>query len=153
MPRLSDKDYPATRRYLLDTHGWMYELNLDDVLAVARFFVPTKSFTDAEALTHRRTVTAADPSLPNRVGKIVKKPRTFPSSVDREIARAVVVPEPGPTLVGPKAREKVLRVIPVRRAAPDLHKLARVVEMMARPLEREGDWDGFALQRDHDTAA
>lgn len=135
MPRLSSKHHLAARRSLCEVRSWLYELDPDDVVAVSRFFAPTKHFTEAEALAHRRTVTAKDPSLPHRVGKIMRKRHVEASLVEKEIARATDTATPAPIAIGRPGHEQQLIVRAVRRPGVDVRQLAQIfIQDMRKPV-------------------
>jgi hypothetical protein len=135
MPRLSNKDYLATRLAFRDVDAWLHALDLDDFIAVHRFFAPAKQFTDEEALAHRRAVTAKDPSLPHRVGKILRKQPVKASVAEQQVAREVGAGAGAPVAVGSAGREQQLIVRGVLRPEIDLRKLAQIISLdMRKPV-------------------
>lgn len=135
MPRLSDTQYLATRLALRDADAWLHRLDLDDLLVVHRFFAPTKPFTDDEALAHRQVVTANDPSLPHRSGKILRKQPVETTALEKEVARATDTAWAEPITIRRPGHEQRIVVRGVRRPEVDLRKLVRLIEQdMRKPV-------------------
>lgn len=152
MSRLSTKDYLATRLALRDADVWLHSLELDDFIAVHRFFAPTKPFTNEQALAHRRAVTTKDPSLPHRVGKILRKQPTKASALDQEVVRSVGLKAPAPESVGRAGHEQDLIVRGVRRPEVDLRQLAQIfIQDMRKPVGER--LIGRVQEQDQDEAA
>lgn len=152
MPRLSSKHYLTARLALRDADVWLHALDIDDFIAVHRFFAPTKQFTDEQALAHRRAVTAKEPSLPQRVGKILRKQPAKSSVAEQHVARDVGAGGEAPVAIRSAGREQQLTVRGVLRREVDLRKLAQIISLdMRKPVgERLID---RVQRRDQDEAA
>jgi len=77
MPRLTNSDYLLYRAELAALFEEQVPvqvfLSYRDQLVLHDYFAPTQELTDAEAIAHRLAITQANPSLPNRAGKILRQ--------------------------------------------------------------------------------
>lgn len=115
MPRLTNLHYLAIhtvlRRYWLTDKADFGYLTLNDQSALHDFYRPADNLTDAALITHRKTITAQQPSLPSRAGKAVG---AFSAVVSAEV-------EP-PARITVTEHKRTLSVRAVRRPQPDLAK-------------------------------
>ena len=136
MPRLTNKDYLA-RHAVLRTH-WLKHQDLYAVVSVSLqwdihpFYQPAKDLADSELIRHRATVTAEEPSLPNRASKAAQ--RLFeiyglakdaagddPEKLTRLIRAA------GQASTAPAKAGHSVRVTTVATPEPDYERLASAV--------------------------
>ncbi|WP_111036468.1 hypothetical protein [Curtobacterium sp. MCBD17_019] len=136
MPRLSSSQYLATRRSLFA--DWFLKIPVlshlpyAEQLTLHEFFAFTKHLNDTEALAHRRAATAADPSLPHRAGKVMKRFDRL-STIDWEAERRKQA------ATGQKpSGHKVIHGL--ARPEPGLDRIARsIAERIVHEIEEEQD--------------
>lgn len=79
MPRLTNQRYLAQRAWLLalfepsSRFRFTAKPSISDQQTVVDFYGLTSHRTDQQALEHRRKVAMADPSLPSRAGKALRR--------------------------------------------------------------------------------
>lgn len=135
MPRLSYSRYLTDRFDLLA--DWRAKLSilgcltsLDQHLLHA-YFAFTKQLNEKEALTHRKTATTADPSLPQRAGKAMKRLR-IAQSIEWAPIRPISIR---------RGSSRLLSVRAVLRPEPDLDAIAGTVLSLAIDLARREEAD------------
>lgn len=120
MPRLTDRDYLFLRSYLYEvwqTRRQAFALiSPRDQYYLHRYFNLSDEMSDTDALTHRKAITAFQPSLPQCAGRALK------------------------CLADPKALRgttgaKRIVLYPLIRPEPDIGKLARALLGTARKLD------------------
>lgn len=82
MTRLTSSTYRShhhkLKRTWFITNPYAFTLlSPTEQMALHDFYVPTKALSDAELKTHRETVSAADPHLPQRAGKAFARIQPF----------------------------------------------------------------------------
>jgi hypothetical protein len=141
MPRLNNTNF-------LKAHHWLRQLWLEDIGNYAQlyppdqtelhlFFCPSKDWSDDKLIEHRQIMSKADPSLPQRAGRALKR---------FELVRAGELAYLPPVHVTPaKGRQRGhnISVRVVMRPEPDLQRLARALlqltpEQIAKLKRGEG---------------
>ena len=98
-------------------------------------FCPSKDWSDEKLLGHRRVMSKADPSLPQRAGRVVKR---FERAQAGEV---VYVPPVYEAPVRSRERSHAISVRGVRTPEPDLPRLVRAIIRMADEQDRrDDDW-------------
>ena len=157
MPRTRSIDHAHRHRLLRGL--WLFVPSIYSTLLptqqweVHRLYVPDRFFQDEELLAHVRRLTAADPSLPNRVGKHWRRisqlyewacknadgPEDW-RGIHRALVRARLMGQVSLGTVPKPSRRKtgyVIRVATIARPEPDYDKLAHAFSELAQ-LIREG---------------
>lgn len=131
MPRLTDPTYLQTCHELRD--AWdsdstaFFLLTATDQWVLHDFFCPSEALRDAELVGHRRQVTVADPSLPQRAGRALAKLRVKQERV-REFAAL-----PRPSRRGTKrSKDYEIRLFAEVQPELDPKTFARIIMQMAR---------------------
>jgi hypothetical protein len=130
MPRLSTFHYLAVHDRLRQLclavpTGLAYYLAPNDQLLIHQFFVPLQALTRTELLLHRKTVSAEQPSLPQRAGRALAK---FEAQIDAAVTRDHAAIRPTETSVRHRrTRVDNASVRVVLKVPPDLHALARAL--------------------------
>jgi len=129
MPRLTNTHYLITRKWLtelwLSDPGAWASTSPEDQRLLHDYFEPSIPLSPEQALAHRWQVTVAQPSLPQRAGRALKR---FRRVVQGELSW---VPEP---VVSPRRGRQAQHAISVRSVLqphPDPAKLARIVISVA----------------------
>jgi hypothetical protein len=129
VPRLSNKDY--LERHVRLKQLWQRHQSAFSVLSYAqqielhRFFVPGKELTEAQLRAHRTSVTAQEPSLPNRASKLYMRLLSQRSTGTLVTAKAAA------------GGHRQIRVRSIARPEPDIRKLARAFVALAEQLHAE----------------
>lgn len=137
MSRLSNAPFLAA-------HHWLRQLWLADLSSYAQvserdqielhlYFCPSKDWSDDKLLEHRRIISKADPSLPQRAGRSLQR---FKRAQAGEVVYAPRVYE---SPARGRQRGYAITVRGVRTPEPDLHKLARAVIRMTEERDRHED--------------
>lgn len=128
MPRLIDSTYLSQRELLKRewTHsdGHFARLSFADQHALHAYYLPSKNLSDQESLEHRRSVTIAQPSLPQRAGK------SFAHFIN-----ALTAPQPKPVITPYRQRRRgpyQVRAAGLIRPDVDFDKIARVLLEVAQ---------------------
>jgi len=142
MPRLTNADYLLYRSELFlvwDDMNVFGRLSAQDQWILHGYFVPTKQISAEEAIAHRKAVSRAIPSLPNRAGKVMRKVQLLQSIDWIKVARP-------PQDAGP--RHLTLRSIV--RPEPDLDQIARsMISLAIEAAERGTRLPGEPPSDDH----
>ena len=125
MSRLTTKQYLAARTWLAELWfediGHWSQIDTADQRVLHDYFDPTITLSEEETLAHRRTVTAADPSLPQRAGRALHRFRRVMAGELALVPMVYVSPAHGRT----KAHS--ISVRSVLRPTPDYERLARAL--------------------------
>lgn len=142
---MTDKEYLVRREFLVDAwnffRGVFTAVSYNQQLEVHRFFQPYKELTDEEALVHRKKISAEEPSLANRAGKlyllIEAEAHRLRSQLENE-------PPQDPTKrvrVGTHRGNREVRVVPLAKPKVDAMKMAEALLTLVDdwPVKKRGD--------------
>jgi hypothetical protein len=165
VPRLTNKEYLA-RHKVLRTF-WIKYQDLYAVVSVPlqwdihRFYQPAKDMTDPELTQHRATVTAEEPSLPNRASKAAQRlfnvfhqAKAVAGTDSEKLVR--FIRSAGQASTAPAKVGSGVRVTTVATPEPDYDRLASALMALAellpatelKKLEEEGRKIRAKLRRD-----
>ncbi|WP_148043351.1 hypothetical protein [Flexivirga caeni] len=133
MPRLTNHTYLHIHHKLRElwvTHPQTLSLvSYRDQLALHRYFSPAIDEPDARHLAHRRWISEAEPSLPQRAGRAYQR-------LGRAIEEAQ--PAPGAAVRTPADAPRRLRVQGLARPELDVERIAQVIfEQVMTAVEQE----------------
>jgi hypothetical protein len=147
MPRLTTRDYLTIRRFLIKLWDQDDGQNFAVLPGHAQrdlhdYFAPTVPMSDHDALAHRKQITKAFPSLPQKAGRDFEALRAslegrLNQMVDRhrvQTARTFKV----------NGKPRTIRVSAVSRPKIDTHYLAKALLQLAK--EDDGTLMGKALR-------
>lgn len=130
MPRLTTRDYLTIRHALIDLWNENDGQAFGALPGYAQrdlhdYFAPTVPMTDRDALAHRKKMTKAFPSLPQKAGRDFEALRANLEGrpnrlVDRHHAKTTRTHKVG-------GRTRIIRVAAVSRPAIDTHYLAKAL--------------------------
>jgi hypothetical protein len=115
-------------------------LTYDQQVELHRFYATTKDFSDEEAVAYRKEVSAKEPSLPNRAGKLYARVSRIAELVQKYIESQ---PELKPKKAPKKVRTRVpsskvnIRIKALARPEPDIDKLAQILLEVAKDMARD----------------
>lgn len=165
VPRLTNKEYLARHKVL--RRFWLEYQDLYVVVSVPlqwdihRFYQPAKVLTDPELIEHRATVTAEEPSLPNRASKaaqrlfnIFHQARAMAGGDTNKLLR--LIRSAGHASPAPAKAGHGIRVTTVATPGPDYERLASALMALAellpatelKKLEEEGRKIRTKMRRD-----
>lgn len=135
MPRLTTRDYLTTRHFL--TQLWD-QANGDDFAALPGhaqrdlhdYFAPTVPMSDRDALTHRKMMTKAFPSLPQKAGRAVEALRASLEGRPNQMVDRRRTKRTRFFKVGGKRR--AIRIDGVSRPQIDTHYLAKALLQLVK---------------------
>ena len=131
MPRRTTTGYLSTHHQLknlwLTSQSVFGLLSSRDQQLLHDYFRPSEDLTDQALLIHKATITEAQPSLPNRAGKVLRQLQAHVASqaVRRPILRTKVSP----------GGARNITVHAVRRPRPDYTTLSKA--LMAHVLKQQ----------------
>ncbi len=145
MPRLTHSTYSAQHEVLhelwLRSDGGAYSvLSANEQWDLHDFFAISATLSEAELREHRRLKSAADPSLPHRAGRALKKliERQAERAEEQEALQAAKAAGPAPAKR--KYRKNVnrkIRVESVVHPQPDVQKFARALMELAKEMAKK----------------
>jgi hypothetical protein len=158
MPRLTHHTYCAQHRSLrevwLDDQPAWSELSANEQWDLHDFFSPTRELSAYELKEFRQKMTAADPSLPQRAGRALKKlelaraVRT--SAAEARPAQPVSVDKPKRKY---KSAERRISVKSLVHPEPNVERMAKALLALAREMAEVDRMKNLADDIDHDSAA
>jgi hypothetical protein len=129
--RLTDNEYLSRRDFLVDAWkffpGVFTAVSYNEQLEVHRFFQTSKFLTPEEALDHRRLITAEEPSLPHRAGKLYLRIEAEAHRLRNQLENQ---PPQNPTIrvrVPAGRGKRQIRVVPLARPEVDVEKMAEAL--------------------------
>jgi hypothetical protein len=145
VPRLSNSNYLSQREFLIDAWklfpGVFTAVSYNQQLEIHAFYQPSKDLTDEQVLAHREQISQAQPSLPNRAGKLLTRMETaarllqerLDSQPDQDSTRRV--------RVSTSRGQRHIKVVPLARPEMDVRKLAVALLDLAEQVQREESAD------------
>ena len=139
MPRLTNIHYLRQRNELridwFDHQAWTFSrLEPIEEMELHSYIALTKSFTDEQALVHRRLVSRQDSSLPHRTGRAFAHAKAYLGTAPRAVPNSTSLVRRSVSRAKPVRGEVI--VYSVQRPEPDVQ---RVIEILRRIETQQND--------------